>query len=692
MNSNIVTAVFGEFREVRTRALYKWDYGQILRFEGLDLPDNYIVHFSNENVGGESVTMIGNADGVDIPNECLTTGKPVYAWVFLNAGADDGETVYSVIIPVKKRPRPCGDEPTPVQQGAIEQAIAALNTGVAAAQEAAQDAEQIASDLGDFDTAMRAVTAAKEEAAVSATNASTAAGEAADSAAEAAQTLANVRTEGAAQISAIDAEGQEVLDSIPADYADLSADVVELKSHTPSVETPTETEADLYICDSDGNVIAKFVDGNIVTKNFDSGAIQLDLIMDADSDEADLYIVDSFGNVVAEFKGGNIITKNFNSGDYADVLTDINTLLSDVAALKTATSGILYRTHDQTDGVYAVCRWHQPNSSSKQFCMLISGDIHTDPTRMLGIIEYLNAIDAFDAGVMLGDMSGLNFDSPITYYTDAIVNTQKPFLTVLGNHDVYGATSDADLWNKYGALFEYADLSSGEGVDGKCYYYKDFALYKIRVIVLMQYDIKFDSVLCFGQSQIDWFISTLDSTPSDYGVIICEHTNASRYMTYNMDAEYTSSTWKRTDYAPTWMSGDPVPDIINVWINGGTLMQTYSYNFDNPPADLSVNADFTARGAGEFITYLGGHWHMDVFGTPTAYTDQPDYHVPAAGLPAAIEGDIPRKAGTVSEDSFCVIGVDRDKKTVKIYHIGAHYTKDAVNRQYFKYSYGGSNA
>ena len=472
----------------------------------------------------------------------------------------------------------------------------------------------------------------------------------------------------------------------------VGASIADLKSTSPTVETPEETEADLYICDSNGNVIAKFVDGHIVTKNFDSGAIQLDLAMEADSDAADMYIADSFGNVIAEFKNGGIVTKNFDSGDYANVLPDIATLQNNVSALQSATNGILYRTKDQTDGVYAACRWHQPNSSSKQFCMLISGDIHTDPTRMLNIIEYLNAIDAFDAGVMLGDMSGDTFDSAITHYTDAIVNAQKPFLTVLGNHDVVGATSDTQLWTKYGALFDYADLSSGETVEGKCYYYKDFSTYKIRIIVLMQYDYTYTGDLCFGQSQIDWLISTLTSTPSDYGVIICEHTNSSRHMTYNMDEAYTSSTWVQSNYAPTDMNGDPVPDIINAWINGESLTQTYNYTFDNPPADLSVSADFTARGTGEFITYLGGHWHMDVLGTPTGYTDQLDYHVPAAGLSAATQGDIPRKTGTVSEDSFCVMAVDRNKKTVKIFHIGAHYTKDAVDRQYFKYNYGGANA
>lgn len=48
---------------------------------------------------------------------------------------------------------------------------------------------------------------------------------AAQSAASAAQTLTQVQTEGAAQIAAIDAEGQRVLDSIPEDYTELEEQV-----------------------------------------------------------------------------------------------------------------------------------------------------------------------------------------------------------------------------------------------------------------------------------------------------------------------------------------------------------------------------------------------------------------------------------------------------------------------------------
>lgn len=153
MSTNTVTAAFGTSKVVRTRALYQWDYGQVLRFAGLDLPEAYTVHFSNQGVGGEAKTMVGNADGVSIPDEYLTTGQAVYAWVYLHAGADDGETVYAVVIPVVARPKPTEDAPTPQQQGLIDQAIAALNAGVQEVQGAVE---------GVQDTIDTALTEAKE--------------------------------------------------------------------------------------------------------------------------------------------------------------------------------------------------------------------------------------------------------------------------------------------------------------------------------------------------------------------------------------------------------------------------------------------------------------------------------------------------------------------------------------------------
>lgn len=156
--SNIVTAAFGGLRTAKTRPLWQWDYGQVLQFAGLALPSTYAVHFANEQYASTAKTMIGDADGVDIPDEYLITGLPVYAWVFLHTGADDGETVYMVTIPVNARPQPTEDEPTPVQQGVIDQAIAALNEGVETVQgiaegipQAIDTALEAAKESGEFD-------------------------------------------------------------------------------------------------------------------------------------------------------------------------------------------------------------------------------------------------------------------------------------------------------------------------------------------------------------------------------------------------------------------------------------------------------------------------------------------------------------------------------------------------------------
>ena len=136
MASNVITAKFcADQTRAWTDELWQYDYGQILKFDGLELPDAYEVHFSNQPLTGETITQIGNADGVTIPDQFLQSGEAVYAWVYLHTGEDDGETEYMVTIPVSKRPEPSDEQPTPVEQSAIDQAIAALNIAVEKADE-----------------------------------------------------------------------------------------------------------------------------------------------------------------------------------------------------------------------------------------------------------------------------------------------------------------------------------------------------------------------------------------------------------------------------------------------------------------------------------------------------------------------------------------------------------------------------
>lgn len=203
MATNVIKAHFGGASSTRTVSNYQYNYGQILKFDDLNLPEAYEVHFANREFGGEAYTQIGNADGVTIPDELFQADAPaIYAWVYLHATEDDGETVYKVTIPLTKRAKPTDLEPTPVQQDAITQAIAALQVAVdetgQSASEAAQSAEDAASSAADAETARQAAESARDQAeqarddaAESAVSAAGSAGSAEGSAIAAAQSATN---------------------------------------------------------------------------------------------------------------------------------------------------------------------------------------------------------------------------------------------------------------------------------------------------------------------------------------------------------------------------------------------------------------------------------------------------------------------------------------------------------------------
>lgn len=129
ITTRYIDVAFGGARSAMARALYQYDYGQILRITDLDLPLAYEVHFALTKTGN-SVTQIGNADGVAIPDSVLQQSGSFYAWFYLHQTSDDGETRYEILVPVMQRAKPTNQTPTPVQQDAITEAIAALNEAV----------------------------------------------------------------------------------------------------------------------------------------------------------------------------------------------------------------------------------------------------------------------------------------------------------------------------------------------------------------------------------------------------------------------------------------------------------------------------------------------------------------------------------------------------------------------------------
>lgn len=142
---NRIQVAFGSLRKATAPAIsYQYDVVQKLIIKGLELPEYYQVDFCNDG-DTSTITMVGTADGVDIPDQFLQTGRTVIAYLVIT-GTDTGavETRYQITIPVNKRPTRTDIEPTPAEQSTIDTLIAAMNDAVSDAEASAESAEESA--------------------------------------------------------------------------------------------------------------------------------------------------------------------------------------------------------------------------------------------------------------------------------------------------------------------------------------------------------------------------------------------------------------------------------------------------------------------------------------------------------------------------------------------------------------------
>ena len=154
METKIIKVVFGGRRYAVTNKRTRTDYGQQFEFVDIALPETFEVIFSNSNTSaGTGKKMIGSNQRCLIPDEYLKTGQPIYAWVLVHDGKDDGRHMYSIKSPVDDMPDTSPEEPTPVEQSVISQAIGALNDAVERTSADVETATQKASEASDSATA-----------------------------------------------------------------------------------------------------------------------------------------------------------------------------------------------------------------------------------------------------------------------------------------------------------------------------------------------------------------------------------------------------------------------------------------------------------------------------------------------------------------------------------------------------------
>lgn len=111
----MITAIFNpDTTMANAYGLWQWDYGQILRIQGLHLPSMVEIHFSLQETGGTSVSRVGvTKDGVTdvvIPDSMLENDGAdrtydMFAFIYLT-DTTSGQTKYKVKLRVESRPGP----------------------------------------------------------------------------------------------------------------------------------------------------------------------------------------------------------------------------------------------------------------------------------------------------------------------------------------------------------------------------------------------------------------------------------------------------------------------------------------------------------------------------------------------------------------------------------------------------------
>ena len=108
--------------------------------------------------------------------------------------------------------------------------------------------------------------------------------------------------------NSMNAAGQGNFDVYVVGDGTTAATALPLNKLNDGLELGNST-ADLDFADNDGNVLVRFENGNLKTKNFNSNEVT----KTGSGSAGDLDICDDAGNIIVRFEGGDIRTKNFDS-------------------------------------------------------------------------------------------------------------------------------------------------------------------------------------------------------------------------------------------------------------------------------------------------------------------------------------------------------------------------------------------
>ena len=313
------------------------------------------------------------------------------------------------------------------------------------------------------------------------------------------------------------------------------------------------------------------------------------------------------------------------------------------------------------------------SNSYENLSLLCSTDVHGMVTQMSYYLDFYRKYSEYlDEMINLGDLLGQQYgiDTKELPYDD-LENFNK-VLCAIGNHDVFNYNNGAtEAGKSYGNIKYWAPndakydrflknislwgVVSPFGVDVQaspyykaCYYYKDYPLSRIRLIVLDSMDLT--------SEQVSWFSGVIEEAQAQGLQVLC------------------------ASHIPMGRDTGLTPFDCN-WV--GDHLYSYGQRDDSY---LNIIDDFIANG-GTFICWIHGHYHYEEIGIYTAHPQQVYIILPCT-MTRDVHQDVVRLPNDSSVNNFNVISIEPYDKYIRIMKVGCKYDRNLKHRDSIVLDYG----
>ena len=384
--------------------------------------------------------------------------------------------------------------------------------------------------------------------------------------------------------------------------------------------------------------------------------------------------------------------------------TDVEHLDERVSQLEegVATSTSIIKLNDPQKTIQYLRNLTCPNFSSRGYspgkrplCILHFSDLHSDAVNLRRIVEYRNAYAEYiDDVIGTGDIIRDEYNQSFNFWSECGADS---FLMSTGNHEYYLRTDETghfyenvtpkQVYDKffapYIANWGTVNFPETAATNGQCYYYKDYIVQGIRLIVLDNMANMIPSERDNTGVQAAWLESVLsDARTNNLHVMCAIHIGT------------TVETLFDTPFSA-------LKNVLNSDGNSQEFLEFYSLR------DKVEN--FIAQG-GVFIGWIGGHRHLDSIGMITGYNQMSIHVATASGgmysntdtghgnTDASNNGhswwlvprgdDCDREDGTRGQDCFNIISIDPEKMMLRVFKVGSNIDRYGRRKDSLVYNYG----